>query len=312
MGKKPVLDEECIEMVGVLEEDTVMSLSFNKAAPRSTPTRATPTRARLHPSYLPFSWSIVWLSILSTGILARLGGGFHIFLQVEEVASILAPIFTIGMFAAPLEVVMAICKARSVGQHALLPYVTMFGCATLWLRYGLQLEDYTVIVPNAIGFVISAITILCYIFFSSASQRHSALATALLSAGLLSGLVFYGPQSLSSQGLVASGFSVALFAAPLGQFKEVIVNQDSSSLPFMQIVFGALTAFWWSVYGLCIYNPYMFVPNCAGTALSAIQLMLIRMYPKPITKDEGTCKASIQGVVKEKGSDEDEKDKHQG
>ena len=105
---------------------------------------------------------------------------------------------------------------------------------------------------------------------------------------------------------------MALFAAPLGPLKVVVLKQDSSTLPLVQILFRALRAFWWSVYGLCIYNPYMFVPNCAGTALSAIQLMLIRMYPKPITKDEGTCKASIQGVVKEKGSDEDEKDKHRG
>ena len=163
-----------------------MSLSFNKAPTRATPIRATPTRARVHPSYLPLSWSIVWLSTVSTGILARLVSGFHLFLQVERVAS------SLGITTLRNDV-----RMRHYGCH--------MGC---------NLRTIRSLCP--VGFLISAITILCYIFFSSASQRYSALATALLSVGLLSWLVFYWTSVTQFARFCGLGILCGIVCSPTG------------------------------------------------------------------------------------------------
>ena len=83
------------------------------------------------------------------------------------------------------------------------------------------------------------------------------------------------------QGLLASTVSVLLFGAPLAELGTIIQNADSSSMPITQIAAGALTAFWWTVYGAYTGNPFITVPNALGTVLSVAQLLIWRNYRKP-------------------------------
>lgn len=199
---------------------------------------------------------------------------------LQQMAAFLAPIFTIGMFAAPLEVFTAVVKNRSIGNFPLLPYLTMQGNCWLWLRYGLQMGDLTIVMPNTLGLSLSTLTIGSFCFFSNKQQKPAVVKQAVVVLSILLVSFFFGPSSLSSQGLMASTVSVLLYASPLAELGVVIKNKDSSSLPSTQILFGALCAFWWAVYGFCTANPYVLIPNGIGAVLCLIQLYFCNKYKK--------------------------------
>ena len=51
----------------------------------------------------------------------------------------MAPLITLGMYAAPMDVCHKVYRAKSTGTFVLLPYLTMQLCCALWARYGFQL-----------------------------------------------------------------------------------------------------------------------------------------------------------------------------
>ncbi|XP_060777437.1 sugar transporter SWEET1 [Neoarius graeffei] len=79
-------------------------------------------------------------------------------------------VFTITMYLSPLADLLEIIRTRSVERLSFSLTVATFFTSSSWTLYGLQLEDYYIMVPNTPGIVTSLIRFLLFRLFGSASQ----------------------------------------------------------------------------------------------------------------------------------------------
>lgn len=96
------------------------------------------------------------------------GAGMHTIVQIlsSVCAALLAPIFTLGLFAAPLEVLVAIVRAGATKPYALLPYLTMQINCAVWCMYGLRIGVWVVLSCVELRCVVlcCVVVLLCVIF----------------------------------------------------------------------------------------------------------------------------------------------------
>lgn len=196
----------------------------------------------------------------------------------QQATAVLAPLFTVALFSAPLEVVFAINKAKGVGDFSLLPYLTMQLNACLWTFYGFLLGDPSVVVPNVVGVAVSTLTIGVFALYSrSPNERLEVLKKALINAAVLFA-IFSMHLTTETVGQLGCLSTIVLFASPLAELGQIISRRDSSSMPFTQILMGFFCTVLWTIYGWCVGNFTIVAPNVLGFFLSAAQLLIHRKY----------------------------------
>eukprot|EP01004_Peranema_trichophorum_P008070 NODE_6835_length_838_cov_54.369231_g6236_i0.p1 GENE.NODE_6835_length_838_cov_54.369231_g6236_i0~~NODE_6835_length_838_cov_54.369231_g6236_i0.p1 ORF type:complete len:233 (-),score=16.26 NODE_6835_length_838_cov_54.369231_g6236_i0:85-783(-) len=205
---------------------------------------------------------------------------------IQQFTGVAGPLMSIGLYASPVAIAREIQTKKSTGQYSAIPYLSMFGNCSLWVDYGTQISNYSIILPNAVGMALSVGTLAIFLQYTP-SAKKSELLPYFAGTGLgLSSILGYvhfvaAPDVMASQlGLIASVICVAMFSAPLATVREVVRDKSSASLPTAVIVMSNLNCACWLAYGICLMNPYVYVPNFLGLALSMINLALCIIYPK--------------------------------
>ncbi|KAJ8005013.1 hypothetical protein DPEC_G00142240 [Dallia pectoralis] len=82
-------------------------------------------------------------------------------------------LFTISMYLSPLADLMEIVRSSSVERLSFSLTVATFLTSTSWTMYGLQLQDYYIMIPNTPGIVTSLIRFFLFWRFASANESAS-------------------------------------------------------------------------------------------------------------------------------------------
>ncbi|XP_076826965.1 sugar transporter SWEET1 [Brachyhypopomus gauderio] len=79
-------------------------------------------------------------------------------------------VFTVSMYLSPLADLVEIVRTRSVERLSYPLTIATFLTSTSWTLYGLQLQDYYIMVPNTPGIVTSLIRFLLFWKFGAAGR----------------------------------------------------------------------------------------------------------------------------------------------
>ncbi|XP_045809641.1 bidirectional sugar transporter SWEET15-like [Trifolium pratense] len=78
---------------------------------------------------------------------------------------------SIGVFAAPLSVMVQVIRTRSVTSMPLALSVCLIVSAGVWFCYGVFVGDMNIYLPNVIGLTLGAIQVLLYCYYSCAGRE---------------------------------------------------------------------------------------------------------------------------------------------
>lgn len=92
---------------------------------------------------------------------------------------VLATLANCVMFAAPLAVMQAVIETRSVRYMPFLLSFSSFLCATTWLAWALVVDDYFVLIPNALGTIFGITQLGLYSMYFRPTFEEEAIATAV-------------------------------------------------------------------------------------------------------------------------------------
>ena len=156
--------------------------------------------------------------------------------------------------------------------------------ACCWFKYGLMIQDTTVILVNFVGATLMSCYTICFYYFCT---RRLPLQKQIVSAFsffvTINLYLTYGESDAASGrymcGLVASGFAIGFFASPLATLVHVVRTRSTSTLPYYMILANFLLTAQWFLYGIILEDAFIKIPNFLGWCLATIQLALFFIYP---------------------------------
>jgi solute carrier family 50 protein (sugar transporter) len=183
------------------------------------------------------------------------------------------------------KVIQQIRKDQTTGDRSGFSYVTMLLQGVLWSIYGVLQASLPMLIVN-LGSITCG-TYYTFTFYSFTSDKAGFQKLILQCAGFTSAVLIFvfgftdpGKQA-STLGLIASGFTVAMFASPLVSIKQVIISKSTEVLDKTFTIVLVIHTFIWTSYGFSINDPYVLVPNALGFALGLAQLSLFGIFPSP-------------------------------
>jgi solute carrier family 50 (sugar transporter) len=146
-------------------------------------------------------------------------------------------------------------------QTSSLPFTSGLLSCSLWLRYGILVNENAVIVVNAIGVFLFALYCISYFLFCVNKRRLShQLCLVLLMITFTIGYSYFEPNDDEASklvGILCCSVGVFFFASPLIKLKHVIQTRNSNSLPFPIIVASFFVTLQWFIYGLLIDDSFI-------------------------------------------------------
>mmetsp|Transcript_50986 Transcript_50986/g.75662 ORF Transcript_50986/g.75662 Transcript_50986/m.75662 type:complete len:230 (+) Transcript_50986:103-792(+) len=207
-----------------------------------------------------------------------------------------------SLYFSTLPKMRTVFSEKSLNNFNPMPIIVMALNATAWVWYGLHVPDYAIVYGNAPGALLCA----WYIFnlfplIEDPADRR--ICQIVLWAGVI---MIMGIQvclrvldiekgaALQLEGLVATGYCVAMFAAPLSKIRQVIVSKDASSIYWPLTTVQVVNCLTWTVYGFVQDDVWLYGPNTAGLILGLVQVALLAIF--------GGCRRSSSLLPMEVGS----------
>jgi len=164
----------------------------------------------------------------------------------------------------------------------------MTGNTVGWLAYSFLTSDPFVFFANAPGLLLSlwlnfGAAKLQYVRISAFTpQEKLVLPLVLLWLAILFLLRFL-PLS-SHQRELAVGVAVNLnlvvfYGAPLSALFRVLFTKNSATIHRGTTLLTATNSAFWTLYGLALLDPFIYLPNGAGLLFGGLQIMLCCCYP---------------------------------
>ncbi|KXZ52053.1 hypothetical protein GPECTOR_10g1076 [Gonium pectorale] len=175
---------------------------------------------------------------------------------LDTVVPALGAIVSTAMYLSPLKAVLRASRDKSLGELNPLPLSITIANTLAWTSYGLLKRDPFVTAPNTVGILISVFMTL----------------TAF-------GLADEQTPPPSPQGLAGNVVCLIYYAAPLSTMWEVIRTRNSASILVPLTMMNTLNAALWTTYGIAVLDPYIWLPNGIGLALSLLQIALRLLFP---------------------------------
>lgn len=132
-------------------------------------------------------------------------------LAAQNVVGWTAVAFNVAMYSAPLGVMGTVLRTRSVEAMPLSLSAIGLVCSFVWAGYGLYCGDYRILVPNALGVLLSAAQVLLWGFVAAtgSGEAHAAALPSLLRRER-------APLLLDEEGLEGAEGLEEVAHAPLG------------------------------------------------------------------------------------------------
>lgn len=210
--------------------------------------------------------------------------GKQIFL--EFVVPALGALVSTLMYFAPLRAVLKAGKDRSLGDLNPFPFGVTIANTIVWLSYGLIKRDPFVTCPNTPGVVVAVFNTLTSYGLADEAKRSRLKMVCCLTAGVLPVLgvctAFAAKDAAARLGIWGfAGNIIALvyYGAPLSSMYDVIRTRNSASILLPLTLMNTANAALWTTYGFAVADPYIWVPNGIGLALSVAQIVLRAVFP---------------------------------
>jgi solute carrier family 50 protein (sugar transporter) len=201
-------------------------------------------------------------------------------MDLLNVISSVAIVLTIGSFLTGTQICLKIWRKGSTADFTAFPFLAGILCTSLWLRYGLQVKDSTMIGVNTVGVSCFTSYLVFYYLFtlnkSTITKQILGLVLVLLSIVAFSSTT---QNPVNTAGLFASASGLMFCAAPLAALADVVKSKSTEKLPFPLILSSFLVGSLWFLYGFLMNDAFIQVPNAIGAIISASQLSLFAMYP---------------------------------
>ncbi|KAI3860133.1 hypothetical protein MKX03_037092 [Papaver bracteatum] len=173
---------------------------------------------------------------------------------------LLGNIISLMVYLAP---VPTFYKKKTTEGFQSLPYVVALFSSMIYYAF-LKSDAAFLITINSVGCVIETIYLAMYMVYAARKARvQTAKFLLFLNVGefclilLLTLLLVRGPNRVVVLGWVCVGFSVCVFAAPLGIMRKVIKTKSVEFMPFYLSLFLTLSAVAWFSYGLLLEDMYI-------------------------------------------------------
>ncbi|CAI9778046.1 unnamed protein product [Fraxinus pennsylvanica] len=192
------------------------------------------------------------------------------------------------LFLSPMVTFKRIVMKKSTEQFSGIPYVmTLLNCL-LAAWYGLPFispDNIMVTAINGTGVLIESVYVLIFLIFAPKKEKEKILGLLISILAVFSTIAAVSVFGLHESkkrkllcGFAASIFSIIMYASPLSVMRMVIKSKSVEYMPLSLSLFVFLCATSWFIYGLIGRDPFLFVPNCFGCGLGAMQLILYAIY----------------------------------
>ncbi|KAF1322937.1 Mtn3-like protein, partial [Globisporangium splendens] len=237
-----------------------------------------------------------------------------LFFTILQVFAILT---AVALFVSPLPDLRRIHKTKVIGEVSVLPLLSMWGCASIWVVYGCMMGSvFPVVVTNAIG-VLCALSYVIFYLHHTTEKKYVVKLFVSIGFGIACVTVYavLGASGVTSQtnkqvgkviGFVAVTLNIILYASPFETMKKVVQTKSSSSLPISFCLVTMINCTLWVLYAIIDNDMFVLTPNALGLVFSVIQVTLYVKYKPSVSQvqnDNDIQRVSIDIVTpKENGS----------
>ncbi|KAL3079077.1 hypothetical protein niasHS_014859 [Heterodera schachtii] len=196
--------------------------------------------------------------------------------------SVSAIITTISLFFCGIPICLQIFRRGSTFEISGFPFLMGFLGGAFWLRYGFLKLDLTMITVNSVGVSLMSLYLLFYLYFSRPRANFVIQLTVVASfiSAMLVLVNIYQMDSIKYLGFVCMTFNIMNFGAPLAGLTVVLRNRCCATLPLPLCVANLLVSSQWCLYGVCVNDIFIIIPNGAGMLLASLQISLFLVFPR--------------------------------
>ncbi|GFS53121.1 sugar transporter SWEET1 [Trichonephila inaurata madagascariensis] len=203
-------------------------------------------------------------------------------MDLKSIVGKAATVCTIAVFLAGTEICRRIWHKKSTCDISALPFLCGLMSCSIWLRYGLLIDDSALIVVNATGSTLQILYLMWYAKFNtSKGTYYKQLAIAISIIGFLYYYTTYyaeGEEARYVAGISACTAGVLFMGSPLSAMAHVLKTKNVDTLPFPMILSTFIMATLWLCYGVLTNDLFVQVPNFLGALLALSQLFLFAIY----------------------------------
>mmetsp|Transcript_79090 Transcript_79090/g.155171 ORF Transcript_79090/g.155171 Transcript_79090/m.155171 type:complete len:405 (+) Transcript_79090:59-1273(+) len=195
---------------------------------------------------------------------------------------------SLGIFFNPLfEAMPRIRRDASVGKMPLLPYSAMASQGLVWTVYGILVSNPAIWTPNFCALVLgihywSVYNQYCpkdadWLPLTQRLHRMIFSATALLCASAV--FLLEIQSALILLGVAGNIMTLKMFGGPLAAIGTVVREKNTKAMAFGFTCAININCNLWFFYAYCMLDdPYIYIQDGLGLALTTIQLMLFARY----------------------------------
>lgn len=172
-----------------------------------------------------------------------------------------------------------------MGSINVFPLGMVLGNCVAWASYSLLISNPYIFWSNAPGVLIGLFMISSGLMYGSDTQRSLLetmlliMATIFLGVGFCVSMVLLAAEDKQNlMVLVANGFVMVFYSAPLSTLGNVLSTRSAASINGSMSLASLLNSALWTAYGSAIGNPGVYCPNAIGVVLSIVQLGLIAAF----------------------------------
>ncbi|XP_055831008.1 bidirectional sugar transporter SWEET1-like [Solanum dulcamara] len=216
---------------------------------------------------------------------------------IQFVFGIFGNAASLFLFLVPTYTFKRIIKNKSTEQFSGIPYVMAFLNCLLSAWYGLPFitsNNILVATINEAGAAIELIYVLIFsIYVPNIKQKRKILAifvlflVAFASAAVMSVLIFHGKNRKLFCGMLASIFSIVMYASPLSIIRLVIRTKSVEYMPFFLSLAVVISCTSWFIYAMLGMDPFIGISTGIGLVLGVVQLILYFIYRDNRTSTTG-------------------------
>lgn len=201
----------------------------------------------------------------------------------REILSVTATVSTIIQFMTGIIICLSIRRKGASGDISGFPFIAgVLGCS-LWLRYGMLLNDKAMIIVNFVGLVLQlGYTVIFYMYASAKGtyQKQVAIVFSIIFCTMIYVAMETNMDSAKFRlGLICCATTLIFCSAPLASLGDVLKTRSTETLPFYLILVNVVVAGQWFLYGIAINNSFVQVPNFIGCLIASFQLALFAFFP---------------------------------
>ncbi|XP_022105861.1 sugar transporter SWEET1-like [Acanthaster planci] len=206
-----------------------------------------------------------------------------------QILSLTTTLFTIGMFMAGIPDCLIVLKTGSTENVMFLPFLMTNLNNILWTSYGYLKSDPTIITVNAVGSFLQTCYMIVFMVYSptrvQAFQRTVLACVAMVSLYLYLSMYVGEINAIINQlGFVCSSVTVLMYISPLAEIVTVIQTKSTSSISLPLTISTLCASSLWVLYGTCVSDLYILVPNVPGVFSSLFRIFLLWKYKDAATK----------------------------